>query len=114
MPPPSQQSGLAAKKALVVTARLTPGVAVLLQRVMGCLPFPIDGQLCCCNGSVLDQKTLPVGAHARAALEMGLTTLQLVCSVGVPFVPLSAPEPEKAAESAGEGLENAPKRIRVG
>lgn len=101
MPPPLQNSGLSARKALVVTARLMPGVAVSLQRVMSCLPPPVDGHLCCCNGSVLDQQTLPVGAHARAALEMGLTTLQLICSVGVPFVPLCAPASAPAQGELG-------------
>lgn len=91
MPPPSQQSGLTRKKALLVTARLAPGAVVTLRRLMQCVPNPVDGQLCCFNGHLLDQQALPVGAHARAAMDLGLTTLQLVCSVGVPFEPLEAP-----------------------
>lgn len=111
MPTASLTSGLSARKALVLTARLTPGAVVSLQRLMFCLPSPPDGQLCCCNGSVLDQKALPVGEHARVALEMGLTTLQVVCSVGVPFVPVCSPKPEGAPVQ--EGPEKGAKRVRA-
>jgi hypothetical protein len=82
---PAPLGGAAPRHVLLLSARLAPGSVVRLARLLACLPEPRDGYLECSNDDAMGNHQLPLGAHARVGVELGLTTLQLACSVGAPF-----------------------------
>lgn len=89
-PSPGLREGAPPRHALLLSARLAPGSVLRLSRLLACLPEPRDGHLACCNDEALGAQ-LPLGAHARVAVELGCVTLQLSCSLGPPFEERAAP-----------------------
>ena len=83
---PCQRAGSGAQKSvLLLSSRFAPGTALKLTLLLASFAEPIDGVLRCSNEPLNLNHALPLATHSSVAVELGLTTLQISSSVGMPF-----------------------------